>query len=113
MATIQEIAAKLRDDYRELRSWNWVARENGISKGMAFRIALRDYEPKDSRIRHRLGLPVYRPAPACNECGEVHTIEGICTKVTQIRIVRQRPRVYRDWWAVPKKELRQMLEERG
>ena len=69
---IEEVSAKLNQDYSELMSWNWVARENHISKAMAWRIALKGYEPKKNLIRIRLNLPVLVPAPVCLKCGQVH-----------------------------------------
>src|SRR4030067_1429902 len=69
---IKQVSEKLREDYSELKSWNWVARMNGISKGMAWRIARKGYEPKKNLIRIRLNLPVLVPAPVCLKCGQVH-----------------------------------------
>jgi hypothetical protein len=60
------------------RSWNRVGNEYGITGAMAFRIAVKGYEPKDVVIRHRLGLPAMRPAPACPTCGDVHVYNEAC-----------------------------------
>lgn len=35
-------------------------------------------EPTRPEIRDVLGLPVYKPAPACRECGNVHAITEAC-----------------------------------
>ena len=87
MLTIEELAAKLRQDYTELDSWGWVAKENKISKPLAWRIANKGYEPKNPYIRRRLGLPVYLPAVTCEQCGEVHTVPW-CTKEAGIKPVK-------------------------
>jgi len=69
---IKQVSRKLREDYSDLESWSWVARVNGITKGMAWRIARKGYEPKNWNIRERLGLPLLAPAPVCLKCGQVH-----------------------------------------
>ena len=99
---IKQVSEKLREDYSELKSWNWVARMNGISKGMAWRIARKGYEPKDWNIRARLDLPLLAPAPVCLKCGQVHVTKR-CTKVTR-RITR--------WRDLEPEQLRWVLENR-
>jgi hypothetical protein len=78
--------------------------------------------------RRRLGLPEIKPAPACPDCGEVHTVDGMCRArkvviyqvtaaelekverpVVVVRQPRDRPRRLRDY---PVDELRKMLENR-
>jgi Zn-finger nucleic acid-binding protein len=69
---------------------------------MAFRIARRRYEPKDARIRTRLGLPARVEVAACPKCGEVHLKQG-CTKEASL---------HRDLFAMSVEELRWRLEQR-
>jgi hypothetical protein len=70
---------------------------------MAFRIALQGYEPKDLKIRSRLGLTSMAPAPVCAKCGKVH-VSKRCTA---------RPALWmRKVWDTPEAELRWRLENR-
>jgi len=66
-------AERLRELHEQLHSWELVGRSFGVSGGMAYRVALQGYEPKDSGIRHRLGLPVnplvMGTAVFCAKCG--------------------------------------------
>ena len=55
----------------EKGGWQTVGAACEISGGMAYRIALQGYDPADSGIRKRLGLPCYAPAPVCT-CGSIH-----------------------------------------
>lgn len=81
-----------------------MGREFGISGGMAFRMAVQNYEPKEAKIRVKLGLPTMVPAPACPICGQVHVSKRCTAKAAARR--------YRDLWDLPVKVLRKMLEER-
>lgn len=47
---------RLKVDYCINTNWGVVGRLNGISGGMAWRIVHEGYEPKDNKIRTRLGL---------------------------------------------------------
>ena len=101
MFTIKELAVKLLEEYKELESWEWVAKEHKISKPMAWRIAYKGYEPKNPYIRKRLGLVVYQPTAPCEKCGEVHkvpwcvlelgnpVIAPICSKCGQVHITKR------------------------
>lgn len=53
------IRSRLRKEYqRQIGSGGWraVGEVFGISGGMAYRVALQGYEPKDSEIRRKLGM---------------------------------------------------------
>jgi hypothetical protein len=50
--------ADLQALYERLGTWRAVAASLGVSAGMAYRVAVHGYEPKDPRIRQRLGLPL-------------------------------------------------------
>ncbi len=89
------------DEVKERRGWRRVGDKFGISSAMAYRIAVRGYEPADARIRCKLGLPALIPAPACSHCGEVH-VSKRCPK-------RRRWRRIAD---IPTGVLRKLLEER-
>jgi len=55
------IRAKLREEYqRQVGSGGWraVGTVFGISGGMAYRVAVQGYEPRDGEIRKRLGMSV-------------------------------------------------------
>jgi hypothetical protein len=69
---------------------------------MAWRIAKRKYEPKDPKIRVRLGLPTRVEVSACPSCGEVHLKKHCPKKVSR----------HRDLLAMDVRELRMALEER-
>lgn len=99
---VAKIAKKLLKQYEELHTWDAVAERYGLSKPLIWRVALKHYEPKKPLIRHRLGLSVYLPAPACPKCGEVHTTRR-CTKVE---------RRYRDLFDMPTSELSWRLDNR-
>ena len=58
MPEITELAALMRAEYQELKSWERVAGRHGITKPLAWRIALKRYEPKRFEIRKTLGLPL-------------------------------------------------------
>ena len=78
--------------HKGVDGWRGVAGDFGISKPMAYRIAVDGYEPKDPHIRAALGLPTFVPAPACQKCGDVH-ISKRCTKAAPKRVTKPR----RDW----------------
>jgi hypothetical protein len=78
MTQLDTVARKVRKLYQKLHNWRAVGAELGITCGMAYRVA-HGYEPKEARIRYRLGLPALAPAPVCRRCGEVHTTQR-CTK---------------------------------
>ncbi len=67
-------------------TWRDVGEQFGISGGLAFRITEERHEPKEPDIRKRLGLPVLLPAPACPDCGAVHTIPGVCVAKSLVKI---------------------------
>lgn len=101
--TIDTIHHKMRKRYKTLKSWESVGVEFQVTKAMAWRICNEpDYEPKDTKIRARLNLPIFKPAPVCNNCGEVHITKRCATK----------PRKYPDLFSIPIKQLRAMLDNR-
>jgi hypothetical protein len=67
----------LRRLHEELGTWDAVGVSLGISGGMAYRVALQGYEPKDPRIRQSLGLPlmagdvIVMGKPVTCRCGRV------------------------------------------
>jgi hypothetical protein len=105
MATIGNVRRDLKKAYQRLGSWSRVASEFQINKGMAYRIVVQEYEPKDVKIRSRLGLSelVYGRAPVCPKCGVVH-VSRRCTA---------RPAMWmRRVWDTPVGELKWRLENR-
>lgn len=83
MSHIGIIRHKLRKAYREARrtgGWRVVGKQFGIPTRTAWRIAMTDYEPRNARIRHQLGLSVMVEVPACPECGQVHMTKRCPTK---------------------------------
>jgi hypothetical protein len=103
MRKFGDIRHEVKKAYRRLGNWRAVGKEMGITGGMAFRIGMRKYEPKEAKIRARLGLPAFGRAPVCAECGEVHVAkrcpEGKAKKMTRI-------------WDLPVNELRRRFLER-
>lgn len=79
VTTCNAIQERLKTDYGHLRSWRAVGRLWGLSSGLAYRMAIQGYEPKNPELRRKLGLPVYRLAPACPDCGIVH-VSDRCPK---------------------------------
>ena len=93
MKDIGTLRREVKKAYKRLRNWRKVAAEFGLSSGMAFRIARRKYEPKDAKIRQRLGLPAFVMTPVCVKCGEVH-LERRCGKLPERS--RSAPKKWRD-----------------
>ena len=62
----ERLRERLRFQYSNLGTWDKVAVAFGVSKGVVYRMATSDYEPKDNGIRAKLGL-----APICQKCGEL------------------------------------------
>ena len=103
MASLGDVSQRLKKTYERLGTWRAVGEVYRISGGMAFRIALQGYEPKDLKIRSRLGLTSMAPAPVCAKCGKVH-VSKRCTA---------RPALWmRKVWDTPEAELRWRLENR-
>lgn len=67
---ISRLARKLRSTHRKTKSWSLTARQHGIvtddgqpNKGLAYRIAMQEYEPRGHATLIRIGAPC-----ACDEC---------------------------------------------
>lgn len=101
MRKLEVLRRDVKNAYKRLKNWRAVGREFQITSGMAYRIAMDKYEPKDPHIRYLLGLPALVPAPVCPECGEIHLAKR-CPK-------RARPKRVQDMTA---EELRWALEHR-
>lgn len=84
---IDSLRRAMAETAARLHNWRLVGREYGISGGMAWRIVRDGYDPRETEIRRRLGLPVYAPAPVCQDCGEVHVV-GECTRGKRVRVVK-------------------------
>ena len=106
MKDLGSIRRELRKAYSEARrmngGWREVGARYGISPAMAWRIAKRKYEPKDPKIRVRLGLPTRVEVSACPSCGEVHLKKHCPKKVSR----------HRDLFAEDPEALRRALENR-
>lgn len=103
MASIGDVRQEIEKAYKRLGTWRAVGERFRISSGMAYRIARREYEPKDGKIRARLGLSSWGVAPVCPKCGVVH-VSRRCTA---------RPAMWmREVWNTPTQELRWRLENR-
>ena len=93
---ISGLAQHLKAQNQAGRSWRVIARQDyqtRIPAGTLSRISGGGYEPKDPKIRKRLGLPCYAQAPVCPQCGEVHVLPSdICTKNTvgKIKLIVER-----------------------
>jgi hypothetical protein len=106
MKTIDSLRRDLKKSYKRLGSWSRVGMEFRIGKAMAFRIAERNYEPKDIHIRMSLGLPAYviKQVQICERCGKIHPQLKRCTA---------RPAMWmRKVWDTPVEELRWRLDHR-
>jgi hypothetical protein len=57
VTTCNIIQKRLLDDYHRLTCWKAVGLLYGISGGLAYRIAMYKYEPKNPVSRKKLGLP--------------------------------------------------------
>ncbi len=77
-ADFQILRTTIQAAYSRLNNWRKVAAEFGLTSGLAYRIAVDGYEPKEPHIRTLLGLPAYALAQVCPKCGEVHNITEVC-----------------------------------
>lgn len=102
MTSLGDIRREIQKAYKKAGNWRVVARQFGITPAMAWRIAVDGYEPKEAKIRVKLGLAAMAPAPVCPHCGEVH-IKKRCP---------EKRRQHRDLFAMDEGELRQALEGR-
>ena len=102
---IKALRRQLRKAYREAHrtgGWRVVGKQFGIPARTAWRIARTDYEPRNARIRHQLGLSVMVEVPACPECGQVHTTKRCPTKRA----------IHKDLFAMDPEELKKQLLNR-
>lgn len=76
--TFDTVRRKIQKAYQKRHNWQKVGDEFGITKGMAYQIAVYGHEPKDPHIRLRLKLPALVPAPVCPKCCVVHVTKR-CT----------------------------------
>ena len=93
--TCDTLAAKFREKHAAKVSWENIGREYGVSGGLIFRIAMRNYEPRTPKIRARLGMMPLPLAlvPACPDCGEGHPAKSCPNKAK----ANPRPRWVRDY----------------
>jgi hypothetical protein len=95
----------LKRAYGELGNWRAVGHAFGISGGMAYRIVMNYYEPKEAVIRVQLGLAAMVTVAACARCGQVHVKKGCVQRAAG---GKQRKNLF-DW---PVAKLRWALENR-
>ncbi len=95
------VQTRLLADYARLGTWQAVGRKYGVSRGMAYRVAVQGYEPKRRHIRFALSFPTLHPAPVCPVHGVVHL--GRCPRP------RPMPKSLWDW---PVRALARALRER-
>jgi len=87
------LRSKIVQKFEIKKHWQPTADDFKISRGLAYRIAVEGYEPKDPHIRAALELPVLVPAPVCPKCGEVH----VTKKCTKNKPAKRRPRIDPAW----------------
>lgn len=61
----------LNQAHRQFGTWRAVGEHFGIPAGTACSVA-KGRDPKPAYVRKALSLPLYKPAPACANCGDVH-----------------------------------------
>jgi len=106
MTNLGNLRRAIRKRYRQVRKWQVVADEFGITVGMAWRLANEPgYEPRGARIRLRLGLPAMVEVAACAVCGEVHT-------KPHPQPLSETERGARRWFDLPKWVLKWAFENR-
>lgn len=86
MSEFDTLVEQIKTASQNGATWRDVGSMFGITAGLAHRIANERHEPKEPDIRRRLGLPVLLPAPACPDCGAVHTIPGVCVAKSLVKI---------------------------
>lgn len=85
--TIDHLSDEINETYKTVKNWRKVATRFDITSGLAYRIAVEKYDPKDPQLRVKLGLPALIPTPACTRCGVVHHLGEICPTETPIEVV--------------------------
>lgn len=103
MRTIEQVRKELNDKYNQLGNWRKVGKFYNLPARTVNRIA-RDltYYPKRSDILLKFDLPAMALHPVCRKCGKVHPPK---------RCPDGR-RVYQDLFAIPTKQLANMLQNR-
>jgi len=99
--TTRQLARLLRKSHRTTHSWDITAKDFGITKGLAYRIAKEGYDPADPEIRARLGLGP-RPCPTCHRTVKTAKNAEKTHALTHARIAD-----------LPPETLRWMLEHRS
>ena len=76
--TLPELKKTLLDKKLNGISWSGIAKElypeedPCVWRSILWRIAKDDYEPKNNKLRKRLGLPFIKTVTACSDCNEIH-----------------------------------------
>lgn len=70
--TAEQLSRRVAKAYSEKKNWRATAAVFDINPGLAYRIAVQGYEPKNPALRTKLGLSALALAPTCTRCGEVH-----------------------------------------
>jgi hypothetical protein len=102
IGTVRRMLRKAYSQARRTGGWRAVGQQFGIPARTAWRIAMTDYEPRNARIRHQLGLSIMIEVPACPMCGKVHTTKRCPSK----RIA------HKDLFAMDPEELKAQLLNR-
>ena len=79
MDKLKQLSLNIRNAYEAEKNWRRGAAWFDINPGLAYKIGVQGYDPKNPHLRIKLGLPALVPAPVCLDCGDVH-ITGFCTK---------------------------------
>jgi hypothetical protein len=90
-ASLDQIRDGIRETHKITKSWRKAGEPFGLNPASARLLAM-GHEPGE-KLRQQLGLPRTAPVPVCPDCGDVHTIDGVCladAKVTVI-VVRVTP----------------------
>ena len=78
LKTLPELKKTLLENVSNGTSWSEIAKElypdenPHVWRSILWRIANDDYEPKNNKLRKRLGLPFIKIVTACPDCNEIH-----------------------------------------
>jgi hypothetical protein len=112
MNTFAILCIQIEESYQKHRNWRSVGDEFGISKAVAHAIGAYQREPKDPHIRVHLGLPALVEIPACDKCGEGHTVDWCTRETPAVPKKKKAKRQPKKWWNWDTDDLRDALKNR-
>lgn len=88
-----EFRANLRAE-KAKSTYAALERKYGVNQFYLWNMIRRDDYIPPPKVAAALGITVLRLAPACAQCGEVHTIDGVCTARKLVQVIVSEPADY-------------------